>query len=239
MSRGVPTPFHTLYHKTYPNAWNYRTDMAASGHPARLRRMTTTHRSALRATVAIVLALVAVAGITRPHDAGAHTPNCRQLAVDAALTNAPPGATPAEVTTLRQACNRTAARHARTHSIATGTRRCTDVNGSGMSRSTCRALATAAVDRRVAAWAWSPALHELYRRESTWSPNAVNESSGACGLAQRYPCPWRYYGGTESPSDDRVYAPALEQARNGLRYIAGRYGTPDRALAYHDARGSY
>lgn len=129
----------------------------------------------------------------------------------------------------RQACARTADIDA-----------CLAVPGSNMSLTVCTALVDAIRKNAVPkAWAWSPALHELLRRESTWNPNAVNEDSGACGLFQRLPCPWSYHGGNAGPSDDWVRATPLQQARNGLGYITGRYGTPDAALAFHNANGWY
>lgn len=57
--------------------------------------------------------------------------------------------------------------------------------------------------------------------ESGWNPNNVNRSSGACGIPQALPC---------SKIADRS---VRGQIQWGLDYIAGRYGTPSRALAHH------
>lgn len=73
---------------------------------------------------------------------------------------------------------------------------------------------------------WS-ALDEIWGgRESGWNPRAVNPYSGACGIPQFYPC--RSYGWD-----------ARQQILAGFRYIAGRYGSPLDALAFHNAHGYY
>lgn len=71
------------------------------------------------------------------------------------------------------------------------------------------------------------ALRELVQRESGWNPNAINPSSGACGLFQALPC--SKMGGMEIGN----------QIRWGLNYIAERYGSPSSALAHHDANNWY
>jgi hypothetical protein len=134
----------------------------------------------------------------------------------------------------RPACAAYVRRHIAAHHRQALVDACLAVRGSGMGRALC----TAIIDVRPA-WGTNRALHELLRRESTWNLNAVNESGGACGAFQRQPCPWSSYGGTSSPLDDRVYASAATQARNGIGNIASRYGTPERALAAHDAQGWY
>lgn len=206
--------------------------------------METTHSRALaRARILIIAAIVTLIAAllvssTHTPPASAHVPPCATIAIRQALADERP-ATAALVREYRIACQAVAKRHALEHRIRIAAKRCRDVRGSVIGRSVCAALARAAVERRVDAWSWSPALHELLRRESSGSPNAVNEGSGACGLFQRWRCPWRYYGGTASPHDDRVHASTITQTRNGLRYIAGRYGSPDAALRYHNAAGSY
>ena len=192
--------------------------------------------------IATIAALIGVLAYSyTPPSAEAHTPRCAQIAVAQALADPRP-ATPELVREYRLACLRRAARHAQAHRVTIATRRCVRVRGSVLGARVCHALARAAVERRVDSWAWSPALHELLRRESSGDPDAVNERSGACGLFQRLPCPWRYYGGTASPRDDRVWASPLVQARNGLRYIccsSHGYRTPERALAAHNSQGWY
>ena len=55
----------------------------------------------------------------------------------------------------------------------------------------------------------------IVMRESSWNPNAVNPSSGACGLGQQLPCgKWDHYG----PWNDPV---AALRAMNS--YVMGRY----------------
>lgn len=201
----------------------------------------------MRATLLIVVAIIAAATILRPGTAHAHviTPaDCQQRAIQQALAVLP--ATPAEVRTLRLACYRIAARHAVTHRVTIATTRCIAVRDSGMQPTVCNALARAAVRQNRDAWAGSWHLHRLLFHESTWNPNAVNDSSEACGLFQRLVrrslspgrgCPWKVSGvGTRN---ERVHHPAYEQSLDGLRYIAGRYGTPERALAFWQANGSY
>lgn len=65
------------------------------------------------------------------------------------------------------------------------------------------------------------ALVKLWGNESHWNTNAVNKSSGACGIVQAYPCSklgsnWR------DPKTQIVW---------GINYIASRYGNPTHALA--------
>ena len=136
---------------------------------------------------------------------------------------------------MRSTCTRLASRHANAHVILAARNRCLAMNGrDGLGWGACDALA-----RVRPVWAASEALHELLRRESGWSPNAVNEGSGACGLFQRLPCPWSYYGGRPEPGDDRVYANPRLQVANGVRYIDSRYGTPVQALNHHNRMGWY
>lgn len=177
-----------------------------------------------RALIAIAIIGSAFLLITRP--AEAHVVTNQQCYQYGSLHHFTTGAS-ARVANLQ--CRRKAARHAIAHAVQD----CLQLP-SDMGASVCSALAWT---RRE--WAANRALHELLRRESSWSPNAVNESSGACGLFQRLPCPWEYYGGGGGAADDRVYATALAQAHNGVRYIDGRYGTPERALAFHDSHNWY
>lgn len=60
----------------------------------------------------------------------------------------------------------------------------------------------------------------IVARESGWNPNALNKSSGACGLFQALPC--SKMGGTEINN----------QLNWGLSYIASRYGTPANAYSF-------
>ncbi len=65
------------------------------------------------------------------------------------------------------------------------------------------------------------ALKHLWGNESSWNTDAINPSSGACGIPQAWPCSkiganWR---------DPRT------QLEWGASYIQRTYGTPSNALA--------
>ena len=70
---------------------------------------------------------------------------------------------------------------------------------------------------------------ELIRRESNCNPNAVNPSSGACGVAQELPC-----GKSGCSLGDGACQIAWMQ-----RYVNGRYGSFANAIAFHNAKGWY
>ena len=71
------------------------------------------------------------------------------------------------------------------------------------------------------------ALEELIMRESSWRHDAINPSSGACGLFQALPC-------------SKIRSMAIEdQIDFGMNYIKRRYGTPSNALSFHDSRNWY
>lgn len=72
-------------------------------------------------------------------------------------------------------------------------------------------------------------LFRLVERESGWNLYAVNQSSGACGLAQAYPC--MKLGCDLSDMECQV---------NWLfQYIKGRYGDPTQAIIFHGNNGWY
>lgn len=181
--------------------------------------------------VFVAFALINVLLLVTASTADAHTPNPR--ACQLAWEQAPAG----EKWAARVRCERMQRRHVAWHQqerrIAAARAACLRMR-SGMGSGMCDAIA-----RVRPAWGTNSAYHELLRRESGWSTNAVNERSGACGSFQRLPCPWRYYGGSSRPDDDRVYSTPLQQTKNGVRYIAGRYGSPERAIVHHNARGWY
>jgi hypothetical protein len=104
------------------------------------------------------------------------------------------------------------------------------VNSSGV----CHDLVSSVVSMRSIpdSWAYNRNLFDLVDRESSWNKNAINSSSGACGLFQRLPCPW-------SVSSSTVHASRIQQMKNGLHYINGRYGSPDRAIQHHNEFGWY
>ena len=72
------------------------------------------------------------------------------------------------------------------------------------------------------------ALSQLINKESSWNPNAANPSSSARGLFQKMTS---IHGPVEST--------AAGQAKWGLKYIKGRYGTPAAAWAFHKKHNHY
>jgi uncharacterized protein YabE (DUF348 family) len=75
---------------------------------------------------------------------------------------------------------------------------------------------------------WSSA-YNLIKKESGWNPNAVNRSSGACGLVQSYPC------SKLGPN----WNDPLVALRWGNNYVNGRYGNWDGAWAHSQRKGWY
>jgi uncharacterized protein YabE (DUF348 family) len=71
------------------------------------------------------------------------------------------------------------------------------------------------------------ALYKLWIKESGFNPNAVNSSSGACGIPQALPC---------SKITDKSVEGQIEW---GLGYITNRYGDPASAWAFHQRNGWY
>lgn len=69
----------------------------------------------------------------------------------------------------------------------------------------------------------------LVMKESSWNPNAVNKSSGACGLAQALPC-----SKIGANWNDPVVA--LRWMDN---YVKARYKSWHAAVAFHKANGWY
>ena len=72
-------------------------------------------------------------------------------------------------------------------------------------------------------------VDSIVTRESGWNPNAVNKSSGACGLGQQLPC-GKWAGAWNDPV-------AALQAMNG--YVHGRYGSWAGAVAFWQANRWY
>ena len=70
---------------------------------------------------------------------------------------------------------------------------------------------------------------ELIRRESNCNPNAVNPSSGACGVAQELPC---------GKSGCKLGDGACQVAWMN-RYVTSRYGSFANAIAFHNQKGWY
>jgi hypothetical protein len=71
------------------------------------------------------------------------------------------------------------------------------------------------------------ALYSLWNHESGFNPNAVNSSSGACGIPQAKPC-----GGLSSYTVEG-------QISWGLNYITNRYGDPVNAWNHEQKYGWY
>ena len=65
------------------------------------------------------------------------------------------------------------------------------------------------------------AFNTVVHKESSWNPNAINPSSGACGLPQALPCSKL---GTKDP---------IRQLDWMVDYINRRYGTPTKSLEFH------
>ena len=76
-------------------------------------------------------------------------------------------------------------------------------------------------------------LVKLWNRESGWNPNAHNKSSGAHGIPQSLPASKMASEGSD------YYTNGETQIRWGLKYIAGRYGTPANAWAHSQQTGWY
>lgn len=66
-------------------------------------------------------------------------------------------------------------------------------------------------------------------REASWNPNAVNKSSGACGLAQALPCS-KIGDGWNDP------VTALKWMNT---YVHQRYGGWSQAVSFHDSHNWY
>jgi hypothetical protein len=76
-------------------------------------------------------------------------------------------------------------------------------------------------------------LVPLWDNESGWNENAVNQSSGACGIPQALPCSKMSAFGSDYQTN-----PAT-QIRWGLDYIKNRYGDPISAYQFWQANGWY
>lgn len=77
------------------------------------------------------------------------------------------------------------------------------------------------------------ALEQLWQRESGWSQNAHNSSSGAHGIPQALP-------GSKMASHGADWATNPEtQIKWGLSYIKSVYGSPSAALGSSLSRGWY
>lgn len=84
-------------------------------------------------------------------------------------------------------------------------------------------------------WANSPALARLIQKESGGRVDAKNPNSTAFGMFQFLKGTWKEY----LPEVPYGSKDAHWQAVGGLRYIQQRYGTPERALAFHHKNNWY
>ncbi|MDN5275576.1 MAG: hypothetical protein JWN33_225 [Candidatus Saccharibacteria bacterium] len=80
----------------------------------------------------------------------------------------------------------------------------------------------------IPAGSWGAADY-IVSHESGWNPNAVNPSSGACGLAQALPCS-KVPGNPYNPIDSLNWMNS---------YVMGRYGSWENAVAFKQSRGWY
>jgi len=72
-------------------------------------------------------------------------------------------------------------------------------------------------------------VDSIVSRESGWNPNAVNKSSGACGLGQQLPC-GKWAGAWNDP------VAALKAMTN---YVDSRYGGWSQAVAFWNSNHWY
>ena len=75
-------------------------------------------------------------------------------------------------------------------------------------------------------------LVELVDRESDFRPTAKNPQSTAYGLFQFLDGTWEAYGGTKTSDPEK-------QIELGIKYISQRYGTPSKAIAFHNVNNWY
>ena len=72
-------------------------------------------------------------------------------------------------------------------------------------------------------------VDSIVTRESGWNPNAVNPSSGACGLGQQLPC-GKWAGEWNNP---------IHALRAMNQYVLARYGSWQNAVAFWNANHYY
>jgi hypothetical protein len=84
-------------------------------------------------------------------------------------------------------------------------------------------------------WGWEDweSLLELWERESNWRTRAANPRSTARGIPQAM-----MSLNPDIATDEWMSNPEA-QIGWGLDYIGKRYGSPSKALAFHDRRGWY
>lgn len=73
------------------------------------------------------------------------------------------------------------------------------------------------------------AVDVLIHKESSWNPNAVNPSSGACGLGQQLPCgKWAH-----------TWNEPIGALKDAHQYVLARYGSWANALDFHKRNNWY
>lgn len=75
----------------------------------------------------------------------------------------------------------------------------------------------------------------LINRESGCNPNAVNKSSGACGVGQSLPCSKM---GAVNANGTSAVSP-VAQIRWMQNYVIQRYGSWANAVAFHNRNNWY
>jgi hypothetical protein len=70
-------------------------------------------------------------------------------------------------------------------------------------------------------------FNKIAEIESGWNPNALNKSSGACGIPQALPC-----------SKIKDHSPQ-GQINWMIDYVKDRYNSPDEAWSFHIVKGWY
>jgi hypothetical protein len=70
---------------------------------------------------------------------------------------------------------------------------------------------------------------ELFSKESCLNPQAINKTSGACGICQSYPC--EKMGCSLDDVDCQI--------EWSYKYIANRYGNAENSLNFHLANNWY
>lgn len=91
--------------------------------------------------------------------------------------------------------------------------------------------------KMAASFGWTgaqwDALNWIVMQESGWNVSASNQSSGAYGIPQALPGSKMATAGSDWKTNPRTQIAWM------LVYIKTRYGTPERAKAFHEANGWY
>lgn len=120
-----------------------------------------------------------------------------------------------------------------TQVVAVGTLELPDVDDIKVTPGSAKAIGK----QLAAARGWTGSqfvcLVELWDHESGWRVTAANTSSGAYGIPQALPGSKMATVGADWRTNP------VTQIKWGLKYVAGRYGTPCAALAFQSARGWY